>query len=129
MNTASGSQENRHTAAYNPLPAARTTGPYQVVGKPPAVQAPVAELPAVQAGRAETPCEQFLSAAVPAVQSRVAVLPAVQSRTAESAVPGAQAGAMTPLPASQSPDPLAIAPKGARIGDSYFDMCSSPFFS
>jgi hypothetical protein len=87
----------------------------------------VAESPAVQAGSAETPCEQLLSAAVPAVQSRVAVLPAVQSSTAESAAPGTQAGGKTPLPASQSPDPLAISPKGARTGDSYFDIRIPPF--
>jgi hypothetical protein len=89
----------------------------------------VAEVPAVQAGIAETPCEQLLVAAVPAVQSRDAVLPAVQSITAESAAPGAQEGATTPLPASQSPDPLAISPKGARIGDSYFDIFISSLFN
>jgi len=85
---------------------------------PPAVQAPVAEFPAVQAGIAETPCEQLLVAAVPAVQSRVAVLPAVQSITAASPAPTVHAGAITPLPASHRPDPLAISPKGAKSGDS-----------
>jgi len=92
---------------------------------PPAVQAPVAELPAVQAGSAATPCEQLRSAAVPAVQSRVAVDPAVQSSTAASAAPGLQATGITPVPASQAPDPLAISANGAKTGVSYFIMITS----
>jgi hypothetical protein len=54
------------------------------------------------------------------VQSRVAVGPAVQSMVPASDAPGEQAGAITELPVEQTPDPLAISPKGTMTGDSYF---------
>ena len=79
--------------------------------KPPDVQPTVAAVPPVQAR----------SAFVPAVQSRPAVEPAEQSAVGESEAPGTQA-ATTELPVVQNPDPLAISPKGTRIGDSYFDF-------
>jgi hypothetical protein len=94
----------------------------------------------VQADLAAVPAVQALSAQVPAVQSRDAVGPAVQSCDAaapgaQSVIPGRTQGPTvqkpiaphttppaTELPAEQTPDPLAISPKGTRMGGSYFDF-------
>lgn len=92
-------------------------------------------VPAVQPTKAHVPDVQARVAEMPAVQSRVAYPPAEQSRSPAGATPQVQATAAasappavqvmrveTELPAVQTPDPLAISPKGTRIGDSYFDF-------
>lgn len=62
---------------------------------------------------------QSCDAAPPAVQS---VIPGrTQGPTAQVPIPP-HGPPTTALPAEQTPDPLAISPKGTRMGDSYFDF-------
>jgi hypothetical protein len=87
------------------------------------VQAVVALTPAVQfTGAASAPPAEQPASVAPATQDGASAPPAEQN-TAATVAPGKQFPVVefrAAVPTAQTPDPLAISPKGTRIGDSYF---------